>query len=796
MRSLALFLAWAHLLASTLVLAACPDTVAPDDAALPDASTHDALIGHDAASLVDAYVDPPCTTSLEDPDDGRITTWPEVALLADDPTTETGHRLSFDPARYPALVPTLGGYLATLTEDLAEVDGFGVNAEVFVQFGRAFDVARLPAPEQTARAGAPLGLVVIEPGPPRLVPVLVSTTDLDRTLLMAPAEPLPPRARVAAFVTQALAPAARGCIEPSAADRVRLAGPLDAHAQAALDALVGLGVVRDARELVSLVAYPTQSIVDDGLAVRAALEDAPASWETPPRCVEEPAWRRCEGLMRASTFQDPADGVIRRARGAPAAPTGTYLVPVTAWLPREGGGPVRTLVYGHGLTGTREQAAQLASFAAPLGIATVAIDAPEHGDHPSVEEPGRGDLETLLAFFGIDATRLRTRALEAARLRDNFQAAAFDRLQLVGLLAREPDLTGDGAPDLDPDRVAYLGVSLGGIMGAQHLALDARLGAGVLVVGGGRVSAIISDSAMFGALVTTLRPRSATEGDVRRFFPILQTILERGDAASWAPYVTRDALAGTSRDVDVLLGVVLDDEIVPNVSNYTLARAFGMPLVEPVLRPVPAVVSAPAPLRGNVREGRATAGMLQFDVVGDGMGGTEPADHGNVGASDVGADAWLDFLTSHWGDAPRPHPRPVRRHRPAPRHALKGSPRRQRSIEVGVRIVTSSSAAVGWIPIVVSSCALVAPHRSATAKPCTISPASAPATCTPSTRSVSASTTSFMKQRSSEPVNVCFIGLKSVLKIASRWPRARASVSVRPTVATAGEVNTAVGMPS
>jgi hypothetical protein len=188
-------------------------------------------------------------------------------------------------------------------------------------------------------------------------------------------------------------------------------------------------------------------------------------------------------------------------------------------------------------------------------------------------------------------------------------------------------------------------------MGAQHLALDDHLEAGVLVVGGGRVSAIISDSATFGSLVLALRPRAATDGDVRRFFPILQTILERGDAASWAPYVTRGALAGEARDVDVLLGVVLDDEIVPNVSNYTLARAFGMPLVEPVLRPVPAVVSVPAPLVGNVRDGRATSGLLQFDVVGDGAGGTETADHGNVGASDVGAAAWLDFLTSHW-DAP------------------------------------------------------------------------------------------------------------------------------------------------
>jgi hypothetical protein len=34
-----------------------------------------------------------------------------------------------------------------------------------------------------------------------------------------------------------------------------------------------------------------------------------------------------------------------------------------------------------------------------------------------------------------------------------------------------------------------------------------------------------------------------------------------------------------------------------------------------------------------------------------------------------------------------------------------------------VRIVTNSSAAVGWIPIVVSNCVLVAPQLIATAKP-------------------------------------------------------------------------------
>ena len=45
------------------------------------------------------------------------------------------------------------------------------------------------------------------------------------------------------------------------------------------------------------------------------------------------------------------------------------------------------------------------------------------------------------------------------------------------------------------------------------------------------------------------------------------------------------------------------------------------------------------------------------------------------------------------------------------------SPRVSRDAGTGSRMVTNSSAAVGWMPTVASNCALVAPHFSATASP-------------------------------------------------------------------------------
>lgn len=325
---------------------------------------------------------PSCTELVWAPGQGTLTRWPEPALLVDDATTETGLRLHFDENVYETLVGQLRGYRQVFTEDLGELDGFGINAEAFFTFNRAFDVAALPNAEATAEPSAGLGLIVVSPGPPRVHPVLVEATDDDRTLLLAPLFPLPARAEVAAFVTTGLAPLTAGCLAPSAALAADLASP-DARTQAALDALRALGVIEGAGELAALVAYPTQSIEEDTLAVAADVAARPApTFVSAPVCRPDGAEMvRCDAAFVAQDYRD-ADGVFRRAAGAPAVPVASYEVPVTFWLPAGGTAPYPTLLFGHGLGGDREQARRLAEFAAPEGWATVAAPALVHGDHP------------------------------------------------------------------------------------------------------------------------------------------------------------------------------------------------------------------------------------------------------------------------------------------------------------------------------------------------------------------------------------------------------------------------------
>ena len=627
-------------LAAVALCAACGDDDASSDG-MPDGS-----VGQDAEIPLD--MGPSCTELRWDPSSGEVDRWPEPLMLADDPATGTGHRLTVDAERWSVTFEALDAYGPVFLEDLPTLDGFGNNAQAYFRFGRAFDEARLPSGEATGAPGAGLGIVVLG-AVPRLEPVLTRTTDEASTLLLAPMHPLPEQAWVAAFVTRDLTDAAGGCLEPSAAMRDALAEPSERDAEA-IAALTELGVIAETDELIALTTYPVQTLTDDSLAIAADVASRVPAPVDAPTCVDEASWTRCEGSFEAVDYRGP-DGVIDRNPGDPLDTSTTYTLPYTVWLPLGaiGGETLPTIVWGSGLGSGREQGSALATFAVPEGYAVIAIDPVQHGEHPSIPEGESSEaLATVLRFFTL-GDGLPDRALAPLRLREHWRQSTYDKLQLVELIQAGIDLGGSPQADLDADRLTYLGVSLGGIMGVEPLALTDAFGAGVLVVPGGRVSSIIADSTRFSPLIDLARPRGVSDGDVRRFFPVLQTLLERGDSATYAPHVIDDRFDG-AMPPSVLAGVALDDDTVPNVANFALMRALSLPLVAEELRVEPGIgAPLPAPLSGNRADGTRTAGFLLFDTIRD-DGVIEAATHDNVGRAEVGVEAWLAFLRGHYVD--------------------------------------------------------------------------------------------------------------------------------------------------
>jgi hypothetical protein len=255
----------------------------------------------------------------------------------------------------------------------------------------------------------------------------------------------------------------------------------------------------------------------------------------------------------------------------------------------------------------------------------------------------------VLSFFAVDPKKLN---LDSRALRDNWRQSTYDKLQLVDLLRPGLDVDVDGVKDVGIAQLAYLGVSLGGIMSAEFLSFVPEVKQAVAIVPGARVTEIVQDGMDFTAVIILLRGQ-ATDGDVARFFPVVQTAIDRGDAGAYTRHVVRQRLPGFDAGVpQMLMQMVIDDHTVPNSTNRFFARGLGVPLVGDELQHIGTIPHvATLPTSDNL-DANHTGGVFQYDVVWDtstpccAMGRTIPATHGNVASNPIAADQTFQFLHS------------------------------------------------------------------------------------------------------------------------------------------------------
>ncbi|MFM7323242.1 MAG: alpha/beta hydrolase [Armatimonadota bacterium] len=211
-------------------------------------------------------------------------------------------------------------------------------------------------------------------------------------------------------------------------------------------------------------------------------------------------------------------GVVERRKPDPESPVritdltfkggNGAVVPADLQVPAKPQGRKPAVILLHGLGGNRKQLGLLATMLNGKGYVTLAIDAAGHGERPKYGTNGPDsmsleDMRTLGAQTVVDLRRA------------------------VDLLV--------GNPDVDPNRIGYLGASMGGILGARFYSDDPRVKAGVFLFAGGD----------WGKLMTTSQIGMA------------KSFRERGntDAA---------AVGKVLRDIDPL---------------YSIARAAGRPIL-------------------------------------------------------------------------------------------------------------------------------------------------------------------------------------------------------------------------
>jgi pimeloyl-ACP methyl ester carboxylesterase len=181
--------------------------------------------------------------------------------------------------------------------------------------------------------------------------------------------------------------------------------------------------------------------------------------------------------------------------------------------------------------------------------------------------------------------------------RDHFAQALLDLMQGVRVIKGADWAAKTGGYTPDGDDIVYLGMSLGGILGANIAALEPSIGTFVLNVPGADYLSIIENSATFETLFEhALSERNAPRGSDAyfEFANVIRWLLDPVDPLNIAPHATVDPLTyvdpvdgqtKTMPEKRVLIQMALDDAVVPNISTRILAERMGLSIsvYEPVV---------------------------------------------------------------------------------------------------------------------------------------------------------------------------------------------------------------------
>jgi len=275
-------------------------------------------------------------------------------------------------------------------------------------------------------------------------------------------------------------------------------------------------------------------------------------------------------------------------------------------------------IFGHGFGDNKNSSPfVVASSLARRGIATIAINVVGHGGGalgtlivnrtagtPVVLSAGGRGIDqdgntTIDSTEGVNAVAPYTLVSN----RDGLRQTVIDLMQLVREIEVGMDVDGDGARDLDPGRISYVGQSFGGIYGVKFLAVEPNVRLGVPNVPGGSIIEIARLSPAFRGLVTlslinrtpplinlpgfafnenmplrNLPPVTDTvpgASAIQRLLEWSEWATESGNPAAYAVHLRSRPLAGVPAK-KVILQYARTDQTVPNPTTSAIIRAGAL----------------------------------------------------------------------------------------------------------------------------------------------------------------------------------------------------------------------------
>ena len=269
-----------------------------------------------------------------------------------------------------------------------------------------------------------------------------------------------------------------------------------------------------------------------------------------------------------SHFQLAANGMPERNTTHPF-----YFAPFHCLLPLKAAAHP-TIVYGHGLLGSRHEVDAL-SFAPAAGLAGACAT-----DEIGMSSDDIGNLATILG----DVSHFREQA-------DRMQQGIVNQQVLGNLLNRTDGFASSaafrgagGAPLVTVGNTVFVGNSQGGVLGGAISALSTEWHRVVLGVPGIDYALLLPRSTDWTEFAAVFDTAYTEPIDRALALQLMQLLWDRGENDGYAQHLSAHPYAGIPAK-QVLLIQAFGDHQVANVSTEILARTIGARTHTPVLAP-------------------------------------------------------------------------------------------------------------------------------------------------------------------------------------------------------------------
>ena len=263
-----------------------------------------------------------------------------------------------------------------------------------------------------------------------------------------------------------------------------------------------------------------------------------------------------------------------------------------------GGWPV--VIFQHGITQNRTNVIAVADALAQACFAAVAIDLPLHGITDTSTDVATNPFYQNQLFKGTPAAALMTgertfnmdlennttlaagsdgqvdssgawfiNLTSTVTSRDNLREAAADLISLT----RTIQAGGIAGAPLNGAHIAFVGHSLGAIVGSTYLAVDPTAIAGVLGMPGGHIAELLRNSAEFGPIIDgQLAANGLVKGSQSYydFYSEAQAMVEDGDPANYFTFTVAQHPVHIIEVVGDGTASNPPDQVVPNIATDAL----------------------------------------------------------------------------------------------------------------------------------------------------------------------------------------------------------------------------------